>query len=257
VSWLVNPFTSAPVDGRRDRYHRLGFAIPFALAAALTPAQVVVGDWAAKFLPDYQPVKLAAIEGLYETTEGAPLSVGGIYHDDELRYAVEIPKRPVDPGPRRPRRRGRRPGGGPADERPPVNIVRWSFQLMVGVGTALLDLSAWFALAWWRRRDLPRSPWFLRAASLAGVGAVRALEAGWVVTEVGRQPWVVYGLLRTEDAVNPAPGLQVGLYAVTAVYVLLTVATVSVLRRMTRSTPVPVAPQETDVQDISVTGASR
>lgn len=248
-------YAVAMLRGRRDRYHRLGFIIPFALAAALTPAQVVVGDWAAKFLADYQPVKLAAIEGLYETTEGAPLSVGGIYRDDELRYAIEIPNglsilAQGDPGVE---------VAGleevPADERPPVNIVRWSFQLMVGVGTGLLGLSAWFALAWWRRRDLPRSPWFLRAASLAGVGAVLALEAGWVVTEVGRQPWVVYGLLRTEDAVNPAPGLQVGLYVVAAVYVLLTVATVSVLRRMTRSTPVPVAPQETDVEDISVTGA--
>ena len=89
-------------------------------------------------------------------------------------------------------------------------------------------------------------------AALSGVAAVFALEAGWVTTEVGRQPWVVYGLLRTEDAINPAPGLAAGLYGVAAVYALLTVATVVVLRRMTRSTPIPVAPQESDVTEVPV-----
>lgn len=99
-------------------------------------------------------------------------------------------------------------------------------------------------LAHW---DLPRSRWFLRAAAVSGIAAVLVLEAGWTVTEVGRQPWVVFGVLRTADAVNPAPGLVWGFLFVTAVYLILTVGTVSVLRRMTRSTPVPLAPQEADV----------
>ncbi len=245
-------YAVAMLRGRRDRYHRVGFLIPFTLAAAITPVQIAVGDWAAQFLAERQPVKLAAIEGLYETTAGVPLSVGGYYDGERLRYAVEIPNglsllAHHDPG-----AVVRGLAEVPPDQRPPVNIVHWSFQAMVGVGIALLLLGLWFALAWWRRRELPRSRWFLRGAAVSGVGAVVALEAGWITTEVGRQPWVVYGLLRTEDAVNPAPGLTVGLIGVTAVYAVLTVTTVLVLRRMTRSTPIPAAPQESDVDELRV-----
>jgi cytochrome d ubiquinol oxidase subunit I len=106
---------------------------------------------------------------------------------------------------------------------------------MVGIGTALVLLGAWALLAWWRRRDLPRSPWFLRAASLAGVGAVLAMEAGWTTTEVGRQPWIVYGVMRTGEAVNPGSGLTAGLYVVVVVYALLGAVTVTVLRRIARA----------------------
>jgi len=118
----------------------------------------------------------------------------------------------------------------------------------VAAGFGLLALGVWFGLVWWRRRAPPRSRWFFRAAALAGPAAVVALEAGWVTTEVGRQPWIVYGIQRTRDAVNPAPGLWVGLVVVTAVYVALTVATVYVLRRLARDRPVPLAPQEPDVE---------
>jgi cytochrome bd ubiquinol oxidase subunit I len=107
----------------------------------------------------------------------------------------------------------------------------------------------WQAVAWWRFRALPRSRWFLRAAALSGVASVLALEAGWIVTEVGRQPWIVYGVLRTSEAVNPAPGLVYGFAVVALVYVVLTVATVYVLRRLARDRPVPIAPQERDVAD--------
>jgi cytochrome bd ubiquinol oxidase subunit I len=121
---------------------------------------------------------------------------------------------------------------------------------MVAIGFALLALSAVFAFVWWRRRRLPETPWFWRAAALAGAGAAFAVEAGWVTTEVGRQPWVVYGVLRTADAVNPAPGLRWGFYLVTAVYVVLTAITIVVLRRMTRSTPVPDEITEADVEAV-------
>jgi cytochrome bd ubiquinol oxidase subunit I len=123
---------------------------------------------------------------------------------------------------------------------------------MVAIGLGLLALSAWFAVAWRRRRDLPRSPWFLRFGAVSGVAAVVALEAGWITTEVGRQPWIVWGVMRTEDAVNPAPGLRIGLYAVLAVYAVLTVGTVYVMRRLAGATPVPVAPQERDVEEYRV-----
>jgi cytochrome bd ubiquinol oxidase subunit I len=124
---------------------------------------------------------------------------------------------------------------------------------MVGAGFALLALSVWLAIVWKRQKALPRSAWFLRAASVSGVLAVLALEAGWIVTEVGRQPWIVYGVMRTSEAVNPAPGLVYGFVLVAVVYAILTVATVYVLRRLARDIPVPVAPQEADVSDYRIT----
>jgi cytochrome d ubiquinol oxidase subunit I len=123
---------------------------------------------------------------------------------------------------------------------------------MVGIGFGLLALGAWLAWSWWRRRDVPRSRWFLRAVAVSGVGATVAMEAGWVATEVGRQPWIVYHVLRVSNAVNPAPGLADGVWPVIAVYALLTVGTVYVLRRLARGRPVPTAPQEADVRSHTV-----
>jgi cytochrome d ubiquinol oxidase subunit I len=213
----------------------------------VAPIQIGVGDYVARFLAHYQPAKLAAAEGLFHTGPNAPLHLGGIVQDGELRYAIKIPdglsllvgERPstvvigLDRVP-------------PAD-RPPVGIVHLSFDLMVAIGFGLLLLGLWLLVAWLRQRDLPRTKWFLRFAALAGVGSVVAVEAGWVVTEVGRQPWVVYGGLRTADAVNPAPGLAAGLVIVVAVYVALTVAAVYVLRRLARTNR-QVAPQEPDAE---------
>jgi cytochrome d ubiquinol oxidase subunit I len=246
-------YAVAMLRGRRDRYHRLGLTLPLVLGAVIAPVQVAVGDWAAKFLGHRQPVKLAAIEGLRETTAGASLSVGGWFDGERMRYAIRIPDGLSLLATDSPHGVVRGLDEVPRDQQPPVNIVHWSFQGMVGAGSALLLLGLWFGVVWWRRRDLPRTAWFLRAVAVSGVAAVFALEAGWVTTEVGRQPWVVYGLLRTEDAINPAPGLSAGLYGVAVVYALLTVATVVVLRRMTRSTPIPVAPQESDVTEVPVT----
>jgi len=228
--------------GRRDRYHRLGFLLPFILAAAVTPVQIFVGDWAARFVAENQPVKLAAMEGVFQTARGVPLHLGGIEVDGELRYAVEIPRGLSLLARWDPNAEILGLETVPLDERPPVTMVHLSFQAMVACGLALLGLSIWFAVAWWRRRGLPRSRWFWRAASLAGVLSVIALEAGWITTEVGRQPWIVYGILRTSDAVSSAPGLRYGFYAVLAVYAVLTVATIYVLRRLAR-TPLR-APQE-------------
>jgi cytochrome d ubiquinol oxidase subunit I len=185
------------------------------------------------------------MEALYETGDRVGLSLGGIYHDDELHYEIEIPwalslliHHDID---------GVVTGleDIPVDERPPVNVVHLAYNAMVGLGSALLLLALVFAWTWWRRRRLPASRWFLRGVAVSGVAAIAAMEAGWVTTEVGRQPWIVYGILRTEDAVSPAPGLYLGFYAVVAIYVVLTVLTVIVLRRLARSHDTP-APQEID-----------
>lgn len=249
AAFMVTGFLVASVyaigmlRGRRDRYHRAGLLIPLTVAAIATPVQIGVGDWIANTVADTQPAKLAAMEGQYETTAGAGLSIGGLYYDNRLHYALEIPYGLSllihhDPD-------GVVPGLAevPADERPPVNIVHLAYNAMVLIGTGLLALAAWFGLVWWRRRRLPHTTWFLRAVAVSGVAAVVAMEAGWITTEVGRQPWIVYGLLRTADAVSPAPGLAWGLVAVVVVYTVLTTFTVIVLRRLARSRTTR-APQE-------------
>jgi cytochrome bd ubiquinol oxidase subunit I len=258
AAFMVTGFATASVyavamlRGRRDRYHRLGFVVPFTVAAALAPVQVGVGDWAAHYVANYQPAKLAAMEGVFATERGVPLHVGGVVVDGEMRYAIEIPNALSLLAHWDPDAEIRGLSEWPAADRPPVNVVHLSFQLMVACGFAMLGVAGWFALAWWRRRAPPEGRWFLIAAALCGPAAVLALESGWTTTEVGRQPWVVYGVLRTADAVNPAPGLTVGLIVVVAVYTALTAATVYVLRRLARDRPVPLAPQEPDVAEAPV-----
>lgn len=249
---MASVYAVAMLRGRRDRYHRLGFLVPFTVAAVITPVQIGVGDWAAHFVATNQPIKLAAMEGVFQTDTAVPLHLGGIAVEEELRFAVEIPYGLSLLAHWDPQAQIVGLNEVPEKDRPPVNVVHPAFQIMVLMGFALLGLAIWAAWAWVRRRDLPRSRWFFRAAALSGVAAVLALEAGWTVTEVGRQPWIVYGVLRTADAVNPAPGLLWGFALVTVVYTVLTIATVYVLRRLARATPVPVAPQERDVTGYTV-----
>lgn len=232
-------YAAAMLRGRTDRYHRLGFLVPFAMAAVLTPVQIGVGDWAARFLAENQPVKLAALEGLDETRARAPLTIGGVYVDGEVRYGLEVPAALSLLAQHDPDAVVAGLHEVPPEDRPPVGVVRTSFQLMVGIGTGLLLLAGWFGVVWWRRRRLPRPRWFLWAAVAAGPLTVVALEAGWVATEVGRQPWIVYEVMRVEDAVTSAPGIRVGYYALVVVYAALSAATVYVLRRLARSGPGP------------------
>ncbi|QJY50942.1 cytochrome ubiquinol oxidase subunit I [Pseudonocardia broussonetiae] len=249
AAYMVTGFTVASVfavamlRGRRDRYHRSGLLIPLTAAAIATPFQFGVGDWIANVVAENQPVKLAAMEGHFETGTAVPLSLGGLYVDDELRWALEVPWGlsllvTHDPN-------GEVVGldSVPAEQRPPVNAVHLAYNAMVGIASALVLVALWLGWSWWRRRRIPRSDWFLRAVAVSGVAAVVAMEAGWLTTEIGRQPYIVYGLLRTADAVSPAPGLFLGFYAVVVIYVLLTVLTVVVLRRLAGSHDTP-APQE-------------
>jgi cytochrome d ubiquinol oxidase subunit I len=229
---VAMPHALALLRGKRDRYRRIGFLIPFVVASAVVPLQIVAGDWAARHVAVHQPVKLAAMEGLEHTERGAPLHIGGVFIDGRVRFGIKIPDglsflafhrtNAVVTG---------LESVAPAD-RPPVNVVRTAFQVMVAIGTAMLGLGLWLLLAWRRHRDLPRSRWFYRAALVAGPAAVVALEAGWITTEVGRQPWIVYGVMRTRDAVSTASGLRFGYFLLLVVYTALTAATVFVLRRL-------------------------
>jgi cytochrome d ubiquinol oxidase subunit I len=248
AAFMVTGFTIAAVyaagmlRGRRERYHRLGLLIPLVMAAVVTPVQIFVGDSLARLAAHAQPAKLAAIEGLSRTRSHAPLSIGGVYLDGRMRYAIHIPDGLSLLVGYRPSTVIRGLDSVPPRDRPPVNPVHLSFQVMVAIGFGLLVLGLWLALAWWSSRDLPRSRWFLRFTALSGAASIVALEAGWVTTEVGRQPWVVWQHLRTAEAVNPVPGLWIGLLTVLAVYVVLTLATAYVFNKL-RKQPVG-APQE-------------
>jgi len=245
---IASVYAVAMLRGRRDRYVKFALMIPLTVAAIASPIQIGVGDWIANVVAENQPVKLAAMEGLYKTGTAVPLSLGGIYYDDELHYALEMPWGlsllvTHDPN-------GEVIGleSVAPDLRPPVNVVHLAYNVMVGIGSAFLLLAAWLAWAWRRHRRPPSTPWFLRAVAVAGPAAVLAMEAGWVTTEVGRQPFIVYGVLRTADAVSPAPGLYLGFYAVMAIYIALTALTVYVLRRLASTHDTP-APQELEAPE--------
>jgi cytochrome bd ubiquinol oxidase subunit I len=222
---VAGVYAYAWLRGRRDRRHRVGLVVALSFAALTTPAQLLVGDWAARTVAERQPVKLAAFEGLEETTEGAAFDLG---------LGIEIPKLLSLLAFHDPDAVVQGLDSVPEDDQPPTGIVKLSFRAMVAIGTALAALGAWFVWAWWRRGRLPGSPWFHRAVVAAGPLSVVALVAGWVTTEVGRQPWVVYEVMRTEEAVTGAGGIPVGFAALGTVYAGLAVVAYVMLRRLGR-----------------------
>ena len=193
--------------GHRDRYHRLGFTLPFTLGAVLAPVQVVIGDIATRAVFLAQPAKFAAMEITWKTQSNNPEVVGGLLRDDgTVQLGLAIPSLDSLLAGFSPSTVVRGLASFKAADRPSVvdaNVVHLAFDLMVGLGSIACLLTLWYAVAWIRYRDLPRSRWFFRGAALAGVGSYLGIEAGWVTTEVGRQPWIVYNLMRVTDAVNP------------------------------------------------------
>jgi cytochrome d ubiquinol oxidase subunit I len=240
AAFMVAGFVTASVyafgwlRGARGRYERAALVIPLTIAALAAPVQILVGDWAARDVAKTQPVKLAAFEGLGTTTKGAPVHLLGWYDGEEVRYGIKIPKllsllafhdwnakvKGLDTV--------------PETDRPPVNVERYAFQTMVGIGSALALLSVFFVAFWIRSRRLPASPWFYRVLVLAGPASLVALVAGWITTEVGRQPWIVYDVMRTEDAVTGASGIPVGYAVLAVVYAGLAIAVAWILRRLSR-----------------------
>ena len=234
---VAGVYAVAWLRGRRDGYHRAGLVIPLSVLCLAAPAQIVIGDWAARTVAEQQPTKLAAMEGLDETTEGAGLTIGGVYFDGEVHGGVTIPDLLSLLAFHDPNATVQGLDAVPAEDRPPVGWVRNSFQVMVGIGTLLAALGLWFLWFRWRRRALPKSPWFYRAVVAAGPASLIALIAGWIVTEVGRQPWIVYELMRVEDAVTGAEGIPVGYATLVVVYLGLISVALFMLRRLARNRP--------------------
>src|SRR5215211_952817 len=234
---IAGAYAWAWLRGRRSRYVTRALTVALTAAAVAAPAQIVVGDWIARQVAEDQPTKLAAFEGLGETQRGAAIHIGGWYDEDtgEVRYGIELPRLLALLAYHDPDAEVQGLSEVPADERPPVNVVRITFQAMVGIGVFLALLGSVHLYRMVRRRGLPSSPWFFRAVILAGPLAVVALIAGWVTTEVGRQPWVVYGVMRTEEAVTGADGILVGYATLALVYAGLLVAVIWILRRLSRA----------------------
>jgi cytochrome bd ubiquinol oxidase subunit I len=245
AGYIVAGFVAAGVyatgwlRGRRDLYHRTGLVVTLSFAALAAGAQGFVGDWAGRRVAESQPLKLAAFEGLPRTEPGAPFTIGGIYDEQtgDISYGIEIPKLLSILAHHDPNATVIGLDAAPPADRPPVNIVRLSFQTMVGIGTLLGVLGLVFVLTWLRHRRLPRTPWFYRAVIAAGPLSVVALIAGWVATEVGRQPWIVYEVMRTEEAVTRSDGLEAGFVFLVVVYVTLAAAVAWLLRRLAARPP--------------------
>jgi cytochrome d ubiquinol oxidase subunit I len=224
---------------RSHPFHRHALAIALAVGGTAALLQPLAGDVLARAIAHTQPVKLAALEGQFATERGAPLRIGGLPDPTAsvTRYALEIPNglsllayddahalvRGLDAFPR--------------DTWPRIVPVHLAFQAMVGLGIVSASVAAWAAGLAWRRRGLPDAPGLLRALVLTAPAPMVAIEAGWVVTEVGRQPWIIQGVMRTAEAVTPMPGLLVSLATFTGVYLLLAATVVMLLRRLIATSP--------------------
>jgi cytochrome bd ubiquinol oxidase subunit I len=241
AAYIVTGFLVAGVyaierlRGSWGRYQRTALAIPLTVAALAAPVQVLVGDWAARDVARSQPVKLAAIEGLAKTTRGVSEHVLGWYTGGQVRDGIAIPKLLSLLAFHNPNATVKGLDTVSPARRPPVNVVRVAFQLMVGIGTALALLGVAYLVVRTRRRRLPQSVWFYRALAVAGPLSVVALVSGWIVTEVGRQPWVVYRVMLTSHAVTGAGGIPVGYATLALVYAGLAAAVLWILRRLARA----------------------
>ena len=232
---LAGAYAFARLRGRWGRYERIALAVPLAAATLASVAQVFVGDWNGRDVATIQPTKLAAFEGLGHTEKGAPVHILGWYSGGRVEYGIPIPHllsllafhsadatvQGLD--------------AVPPSQRPPVNVVRFAFQTMVGIGTMLALLSLLYLAVRLRLKRLPESTWFYRALVAAAPLSVVALLAGWITTEVGRQPWVVYRVMRTSAAVTGAGGIPVGYATLAIVYAALAAGVAWVLLRLQRA----------------------
>ncbi len=241
AAYMVTGFVVAGVyavgmlRGRRDRYHRLGFTIPFATAAVAAPIQVVFGDFVARAIESQQPLKFAAMELVDKTQTGVTEWLGGVYYQGHVYFGIGVPWFDSILVGYSPRTKVIGWDSAPPDLRVPLpNLVHLSFDGMVGIGVGLVLLAAWQGWRWWFRRGVIRTRWFLVPAALSGLASILAMEMGWIVTEVGRQPWVVYKILLTRDAVTTSSGVPVTLGATIGIYLVLTMVVVGVPWLMSR-----------------------
>ena len=247
---VAGVYAAGMLKGRHDAHHRLGFRVPFVFATAASVTQPLIGHVLGLRVGTTQPSKLAAFELATTTESPSPLRLGGLLIDGKVRYAIDIPGL----GSLIARNSFNEAVQGldtiPVADRPPVNITHVAFQSMVGIGSMLALAVVLFWFARWRGRDLTGSRWFLRFAVVSGPLAIIALECGWIATEVGRQPWTVWQVLRTTDAASTSTGLWWSYAAAFVVYIGMTIGAFVVLRGMARrwragetDLPAPYSPE--------------
>jgi cytochrome d ubiquinol oxidase subunit I len=224
---------------RRDsRFHRHALLLALAVGAPAALLQPISGDISARTVAVWQPTKLAALEGQFQTERGAPLRLGGWPDVDaqRTRYAIELPHGLSLLAFHDFNAEVKGLAAFDRDLWPPVRPVHVSFQIMVALGSAMALVSAWVVLVTIRRREITNNTWLLRAIAIVAPFGFIATEAGWMVTEVGRQPWVVQGMIRTADAVTPMPGLIVPMIVFTLLYLVLGGIVVSLIANLVKET---------------------
>ena len=239
---MAGAYAVGRLRGRWGRYERTALTVPLTAATIAAPMQIILGDWVARDVATEQPVKLAALEGLGQSANGVAEHLLGWYTNGRVEYGIAIPhllsllafhswNAPIQ-------------GLNvvPPNDLPPINAVRYSFQTMVGIGSLLALIAVVYLFVLWRHRRLPLTRWFYRVLAIAGPLAYVALISGWVTTEVGRQPWVVYGVMRTRQAVTGASYVPVGYGVLAAAYALLVAGTAWALHRLSK---IPMPPTAT------------
>jgi cytochrome d ubiquinol oxidase subunit I len=226
--------------GGSPSFHRRALGVALLVGGSAAILQPLSGDFSARVVAGTQPVKLATLEALWRTQRGAPLSIGGIPDEasEQTRWALQIPYGLSLLAFHDPHAAVRGLDAVPRSDWPPVAVVHLAFQVMVALGTAMALVSLWAAWLVVRRRDVGAHRALLRALALITPLGFIATEAGWIVTEVGRQPWVVQGLMRTSDAVTPMPGLVVPLVSFTLLYLGLAAIVVTVIASLVRESHV-------------------
>jgi cytochrome d ubiquinol oxidase subunit I len=220
--------------GGNAAFHRAALGIALTVGGIAALLQPLSGDISARAVALSQPAKLASLEGQFRTQAGAPLRIGGLpdVETKQTPYCIELPHmlsflafhdfKATVPG----------LDSIPRDQWPPVRTVHLAFQTMVGMGMAMAGVALWAGIAWLFRRGRPHGKWFLRAVVAVSPAGMLAIEAGWVVTEVGRQPWLIQGVLRTRDAVTPMPGIGFTFALFCALYAFLAVIVVWLFRNL-------------------------
>ncbi len=223
----------------KNPFHRAALGIALAVAAPMSVLQGATGHMAGETVGETQPVKLAAMEAHWETERWAPFRIGGWpdVERQETRYAIEIPGLMSFLSYGDPNAEVKGLKDFPKELHPPVPVVHVSFQIMIGAGVFMMAVAGMgVALGLWKRK-LPDSPWFLKAVILASPMGMIAIEAGWVVTEVGRQPWIIQGVLKTADAVTPMPGLWAPFLAFSLLYLFLGATVVVLMINLVKHSP--------------------
>lgn len=221
---------------RNPEFHKKAFKIALTFGAIAAILQPISGDISAKDVAQRQPVKLAAMEAHFETEKGAPLFIGGIVNEDnqEVKYKLEIPNALsfLAFGDFNAEVKGL--NEFPKDEHPPIAIVHYAFQIMVGIGTLLMAAGIFFLISL-KKVTVSKKTWYWMLFTLLTPLGFIAIETGWIVTEVGRQPWIIHGVMKTSEAVTPMPGIQYSFFMYVLLYSVLTFTAIFLMNRQIKS----------------------